>query len=92
MKLGSHCLKSKVNYTTVKSSEAVHHCNKNCKAHRGDTTGDFKCREVKLDFAEIDQCKPVHLGLSLAGYILSNHFCPSMGPNGGSVATYSDLR
>jgi hypothetical protein len=26
-----------------------------------------KCREVKLDFAEIDKCKPVLLGLSLAG-------------------------
>ena len=38
----------------------------------GDTarTGDFKCREVKLDFAEVDQCKPVLLGLSLAGNLV----------------------
>jgi hypothetical protein len=33
-------------------------------------TGDFKCREVKLDFAEIDQRKPVLLGLSLAGNLI----------------------
>jgi hypothetical protein len=38
----------------------------------------------KLDFAERDNCKPVLLRLSLAGN-LENHFCPSMGPNGGGV-------
>jgi hypothetical protein len=37
-------------------------------------------------FAEIDQRKPVLLGLSLAG-IWSNHLCPSMETNGVSVAT-----
>jgi len=33
-------------------------------------TGDFKCREVKLDFAEKDDRKPVLLGLSLAGNLV----------------------
>jgi hypothetical protein len=30
-------------------------------------TTDLKCREVKLDFAERDKCKPVLVRLSLAG-------------------------
>ncbi len=30
-------------------------------------TGDLKCREVKLDFAEINKCKRVFLRLLLAG-------------------------
>jgi hypothetical protein len=29
--------------------------------------GDLKCREIKLDFAKRDKCKPVLLRLSLAG-------------------------
>jgi hypothetical protein len=32
--------------------------------------GDFKCRKVKLDFAERDECKTVLLGLSLAGNLV----------------------
>jgi hypothetical protein len=38
-----------------------------------------------MDFAERDKCKPVLLRLSLDGK-LENHLCPSMGPNGRSVA------
>jgi hypothetical protein len=42
-----------------------------CKftSYRGCTTrtGYFKCREVKTGFTEINICKPVPLGLSLAG-------------------------
>jgi hypothetical protein len=34
------------------------------------TLGDFKCREVKTGYAEIDQCKLVPLGLSLAGNLI----------------------
>ncbi len=41
-----------------------------------------------LDFAEMDQCKPVFLGLSLAGYLVKP-LLSSIGPNGGSVATDS---
>jgi hypothetical protein len=41
-------------------------------------------------FAERDNCKPVLLRLSLAGN-LEKHLCPSMGPNGGSVAMDSGL-
>jgi hypothetical protein len=49
--------------------------------------GDFKCREVKLDFAERDECKPVLLGLSLAGNLVKPLMLrSSMGPNGGNVA------
>ncbi len=33
-------------------------------------TGDLKCREVNLDFAERDKYKPVLLGLSLAGNLV----------------------
>ncbi len=41
----------------------------------------------KLDFAERDKCKPVLLGLSLAGNLVKAlTVCPSMGPNEGSVA------
>ncbi len=58
-------------------------CATNCISRGGTTwTGDFKCREVKLDFAERDERKPDFRWLE----IWSNHFCPSMGPNGGSVA------
>ena len=53
---------------------------------------DLKCREVKLDFAETDKCKPVLLSLSLAEKSEKNHVCRSMGLNGGSVATDSDLQ
>jgi hypothetical protein len=42
-------------------------------------------REVKTGFAERVQCKLVLLRLSLAGN-LEKPLCPSMGPNGGSVA------
>ncbi len=46
----------------------------------------------KLDFAEIDQCKPVLLGLSLAGNLVKP-LLSLYGPNGGSVATDSyDIR
>jgi hypothetical protein len=43
-------------------------CGVSANEYRGGTTwtGDFKCRELKLDFAEIDHCKPVLLGRSLA--------------------------
>jgi hypothetical protein len=33
---------------------------------RYDKNGDFKTQGGKMDFAEIDQCEPVLLGLSLA--------------------------
>jgi hypothetical protein len=34
--------------------------------------GYFKCSEVKTGFAEIDQCKPVLLRLSLAGNLVKS--------------------
>jgi hypothetical protein len=39
---------------------------------RGGTTWtwDFKCGEVKTDFSERDECKPVLLGLSLVGNLV----------------------
>jgi hypothetical protein len=40
------------------------------KQRRWTWTGDFKCWEVKLDFAVLGQCKPVLLGLSLAGNLV----------------------
>jgi hypothetical protein len=56
---------------------------------RYDMNGIFQMQGgKKLDFAEIDQCKPVLLGLSLAGNLVE----PSMGPNGGSVAMDSVVR
>ncbi len=42
-------------------------------------------RYDKKDFAEIDQCKPVLLRLSLARNLVKP-LTPSMGPNRGSVA------
>jgi hypothetical protein len=35
---------------------------------------------------ERDECKPVLLGLSLAGNLVKPHLFPSMGLNAGSVA------
>ncbi len=48
-------------------------------------TGDFKCREVKTGFYR-------NISFFWDSHwleIWSNHFCPSMGLNGGSVATDS---
>jgi hypothetical protein len=42
-------------------------------------------------FPKRDEGEPVLLGLSDWLEIWSNHFCPSMGPNGGSVAIDSVL-
>ncbi len=54
-------------------------------------TGDFKCREVKTGF-----CRNINanrfFGDSHWLDIWSNHFCPSMGLNGGSVATDSEWK
>jgi hypothetical protein len=44
-----------------------------------------------MDFAEIDQCRPVFWDSHWLE-IWPNHFCPSMGPNGGSVAMDSAER
>jgi hypothetical protein len=61
---------------------------------RGDTTwtGDFKCREVKTGFYWKKWRQTGSSG-TLIGWKsgqTSNHFCPSMGPNGGSVAMDSE--
>jgi hypothetical protein len=42
-----------------------------------------------VDFAERNRCKPGLLRLSLAGNLEKPLFCPSMEPNGGSVAMNS---
>ncbi len=57
------------------------------KLFRGGTTWT---EDLKLDFAERDQCKLVLLRLSLAGN-LETPLMSSMGPNGGSVAMDSGL-
>ncbi len=57
------------------------------KLFRGGTTWT---EDLRLDFAERDKCKPVLLRLSLAGNLEKPLMCPSMGPNGGSVAIDSE--
>jgi hypothetical protein len=64
-------------YNAVVLSEAVRHERDISNAGR-----------LKLCFAEIDQCKPVLLGLSLAGNLVKP-LLSLMRPNGGSVATDS---
>jgi hypothetical protein len=61
-----------------------------CRGRRRyDMNGIFQMQGGKnLDFAEIDPCKPVFLGLSLAGYLVKP-LLSSIGPNGESVATDS---
>jgi hypothetical protein len=43
---------------------------------RYDMNGRFQIKEVKLDFADSDECKTVLLGLSLAGHLEKTTFVP----------------
>jgi hypothetical protein len=51
---------------------------------------DLKCREVKTGFC---RKRYIQTGYSDSHWleIWKNHLCPSIGPNGGSVAMYSVL-